>query len=64
MKIVALDGHTLNPGDNSWETSPGSANFVATTAPARPDIERARDAAVIVTNKAPLPAATIARLPS
>jgi glycerate dehydrogenase len=65
MKIVALDGYTLNPGDNSWDGIARLGVFAChDRTPPDQIVERAEDAAVIVTNKAPLPAATIARLPA
>lgn len=64
MNIVILDGHALNPGDNSWDAleALGTLSIYPRTAPAA-IIERAKDADIIVTNKAPLTAATIAALP-
>ena len=63
-RIVVLDGHTLNPGDLSWETlaALGSLEVHART---RPELllERAEGAALLLTNKTPLDAAAIARLP-
>ena len=64
MKIVVLDGHTLNPGDNPWdslekfgELSLFDRSTVGET------VLRARDAEIIVTNKATLFADTLAQLP-
>jgi glycerate dehydrogenase len=63
-KIVVLDGHTLNPGDLSWE---GIAALGELTVHERtgPDevLERAKGAQVLLTNKALLPEAVIAALP-
>jgi glycerate dehydrogenase len=64
MRIVVLDGHTLNPGDLDWtplETL-GEATIYARTAPEQIS-DRARNAAIVLTNKTPLAAETIARLP-
>jgi glycerate dehydrogenase len=52
MKIVVLDGHTLNPGDLSWEglQSLGECTVYDRT-PQELLIERAKDAEIILTNK-------------
>ena len=52
MKIVVLDGYTLNPGDLSWEgfESLGEVQVYART-PAEKTVERIGDAPVILTNK-------------
>lgn len=64
MKIVVLDGHTLNPGDLSWE---GLDRFGEVTVYERtpPDqiVGRAAGAAVLLTNKTPLTDETLSRLP-
>lgn len=63
MKIVVLDGHTLNPGDLSWESLQqlGECEIHARTAPG--DVaQRAGEAAIVLTNKTPLPADAIAGL--
>lgn len=64
MNIVILDGHALNPGDNSWAAleNLGTLTIYPRTNPTD-IIERAKDADIIVTNKAPVTAATIAALP-
>ena len=64
MKIVVLDGWTLNPGDNPWDAVARLGEFTChdRTPPAR-IVERARDAEIVLTNKAPLTAATLAQLP-
>ena len=63
MKIVVLDGHTLNPGDLSWDSisALGSLEIHPRTAPDQV-VERTRDADIILTNKSPLTAGTIAQL--
>lgn len=64
MKIVVLDGYTLNPGDNSWEQLAQLGNLtVYDRTPAEQIIERAREAAILLTNKTPLTADTLACLP-
>ena len=64
MSIVVLDGYTTNPGDLSWE--PLSALAPCTvwdrTAPADV-ITRLADAEIVLTNKTPLAAETLAALP-
>jgi len=64
MNIVVLDGHTLNPGDLSWDRlgELGTCTIHARTAP-RDILSRARGAEALLTNKTPLDAATIAALP-
>jgi glycerate dehydrogenase len=65
MNIVILDGHTLNPGDNPW-TALEKLGKVAVydRTPSAQIVERARDAEIILTNKTPLNAQTLASLPS
>ncbi|HEY5672137.1 MAG TPA: D-2-hydroxyacid dehydrogenase [Malonomonas sp.] len=64
MQIVVLDGHTLNPGDLDWSALEdlGSCSIFARTA-AKQIAERAAGAEIVLTNKAPLDAETIAKLP-
>jgi glycerate dehydrogenase len=64
VRIVVLDGHTLNPGDNPWDPIArlGDLAVFERTAPALV-VERAHDAEIVLTNKTPLDAATIASLP-
>lgn len=65
MKIVVLDGFTLNPGDLSWE---GLKQFgdvqVYERTPADQVLERSRDAEILFTNKTPLGGEIIRNLPS
>jgi len=64
MRIVVLDGQVLNPGDNPWDDVAKLGEFtVHDRTPDDLTVERARDAEIIVTNKSPLAAATIGRLP-
>lgn len=49
MKIVVLDGFTLNPGDLSWDAL-GDAKIYDRT-PTELVLERARDAEIVLTNK-------------
>ena len=64
MKIVALDGHTLNPGDNPWTPVEALGNFVVyDKTPAEQVVERALGCDVILTNKVPLTADIFDQLP-
>ena len=64
MKIVVLDGYTLNPGDLSWEdlASLGQLRVFDRTR-SEEVISRARDCDILFTNKTPLPAAILRELP-
>lgn len=64
MKIVVLDGLTLNPGDLTWEglQALGAVTVHDRTPPAQV-LERARDAEIVLTNKTVLGRAEIAALP-
>jgi glycerate dehydrogenase len=63
-RIVVLDGHTLNPGDLSWSAleALGDCTIHAHT-PAGDIVARAAGAPIVLTNKTPLSAATLAALP-
>ena len=63
MKIVVLDGYTLNPGDLTWKSLEAFGNFLVydRTVPEQ-IIPRAIDAEIILTNKTPLCAETISSL--
>ena len=65
MKIVALDGQTLNPGDNSWEpvSTLGEFSVYERTTPGEV-IERSIDADVILTNKVVLDKTLLGQLPN
>lgn len=63
-KIVCLDGHTLNPGDNPWiEVEKLASLTVYDRTPPELIAERAKDAEIILTNKTPLSAETLGMLP-
>lgn len=65
MKIVVLDGYTLNPGDLSWEGVEKLAEVtVYDRTPADQIVERAQEADIIFTNKTPLDEATLNQLPN
>lgn len=63
-RLVVLDGHTLNPGDLSWAEleSLGDCHIHART-PAAEIVPRSLGASLLLTNKTPLTAATLAGLP-
>ncbi|HEY4287017.1 MAG TPA: D-2-hydroxyacid dehydrogenase [Puia sp.] len=63
MKIVILDGYTLNPGDLSWEglEKLGDLTIHDRTAPADV-VSRAKDAEIVFTNKTPVDAAALEQL--
>ncbi|HTV39326.1 MAG TPA: D-2-hydroxyacid dehydrogenase [Candidatus Sulfotelmatobacter sp.] len=64
MKIIAIDGYTLNPGDNPWDEVAKLGDFISfDRTPVAQTVERTRDADIILTNKAPLSAQTINQLP-
>lgn len=64
MQIVCLDGHTLNPGDLSWERVEALGDLTVydhtTTALL---VERAQDADILLTNKVALARASLEQLP-
>ena len=64
MRIVVLDGHTLNPGDNPWDDVAclGSLVVHERTGPDQ-ILGRASGADIILTNKTPMSAQTIEQLP-
>lgn len=65
MKIIVLDGYTLNPGDLSWDKLKelGDVEIYDRT-PADKTLERSKDAEVILTNKAPLEGRILEQLSS
>jgi glycerate dehydrogenase len=63
-KIVVLDGYTLNPGDLSWDALRELGNVEVHDRTFAGDVVTvARDAAVVLTNKVPLRAEALARMP-
>jgi glycerate dehydrogenase len=65
MKIVVLDGYTLNPqGDNPWDEIEKLGELIVHDR-SGPDqiVERARPAEIVLTNKAPLSGETLEQLP-
>ena len=64
MRIVVLDGHTLNPGDNPWDAVAALGDLeVHDRTPEDQIAARAAGAPIVLTNKTPLSAETIAQLP-
>jgi len=64
MNIVVLDGYTLNPGDLSWDELEKLGNCrIYDRTPIAETVERAGGAEILLTNKAPVRAETIAALP-
>lgn len=65
MKIVILDGYTINPGDLDWTPIEeiGDVKIYDRTAPSEV-IERAEDAEIILTNKVIISAEIMDRLPN
>lgn len=64
MKIVVLDGYTLNPGDNPWTGVEGLGDLtVYDRTPADQVVERAKDAEIVLTNKTPMSRETFDQLP-
>ncbi len=62
-KIVVLDGHTLNPGDLSWESLEAIGDLtVHARTPPEQILERAADATIVLTNKVQLDRKTLERL--
>lgn len=65
MKIVVLDGHTVNPGDNPWDPVAALGEFSVHDRTSQDLVlERAAGAEIILTNKTILDGPTIAALPS
>ena len=64
MKIVVLDGHTLNPGDLSWEglKQLGEVSIYPRT-PRDQVVARAKGAPILLTNKTVLDALILQQLP-
>ena len=64
MKIVVLDGFTLNPGDLTWDglQSLGTCDIYERTPPGEV-VRRAVDAEIVLTNKAVLGRAELQQLP-
>jgi glycerate dehydrogenase len=64
MKLVVLDGHTLNPGDLSWDGLKHFGNLEVHERTSAADIlDRCKDAEIVFTNKTPLSEDVLAQLP-
>ena len=64
MIMVVLDGHTLNPGDLSWEGIKNQGELIVYDRTSEDEIvDRCQGAEVIFTNKTPLKKAEIQQLP-
>ncbi len=64
MKIVVLDGYTLNPGDISWQGFEKLGELVChDRTPAGQIVERIGNAEAVIVNKTPLSAATLDACP-
>ncbi len=65
MKIVVLDGYTLNPGDNPWTEVEALGDLVVYDRTFSDQvIERAKDAEIVLTNKTPLSSGLLKELPN
>ncbi|MHC5075320.1 MAG: D-2-hydroxyacid dehydrogenase [Planctomycetota bacterium] len=64
LKIVVVDGHTLNPGDLSWAGLDEQGQLkVYESTPAEKVVERCLDAEIVITNKVVFNKKTIDSLP-
>jgi len=64
MKIVVLDGYTLNPGDLSWDALKKLGDVtIHERTPSAEIVNRCEGAAIVLTNKTPLDEATLNQLP-
>jgi glycerate dehydrogenase len=65
MKIVVLDGYTLNPGDINWAGLKELGEVVIhERTPADKVLERSKDAEILLSNKTPIDEAVINQLPN
>lgn len=65
MKIVVLDGYTLNPGDNPWTVFEGLGELtVHDRTPVDLIVSRMAEADIVLTNKTPITAATLDACPA
>lgn len=64
MKIVLLDGYSINPGDLNWSVLEALGDLVVYERTAPGDVwERAKEADIVLTNKAKIPGDVIEALP-
>ncbi len=65
MKIVVLDGYTLNPGDLSWGRIADKGEFTVYDRTCESEIlNRIGDSEIVFTNKTPLNAETLSKCPN
>jgi len=65
MRIIVLDGYTLNPGDLSWAPIESLGDVIVhDRTPPEKVVERAADAEVVLTNKSVISAEMIQSLPA
>ncbi|MCB1103361.1 MAG: D-2-hydroxyacid dehydrogenase [Opitutaceae bacterium] len=65
LKIVVLDGFTLNPGDLNWSKFEALGNLeIFDRTPPEAIVDRLHDADIALTNKTPLTAEVINQLPT
>ena len=65
MKIVVLDGYTLNPGDLNWDGLKKLGDvMVYDRSPPDTVVERAAGAEIVFTNKTPLGEPVLQQLPN
>jgi glycerate dehydrogenase len=63
--IVILDGYTINPGDNPWDSLKALGNCtIYDRTPSEHKLERARDAEIILLSKVKLDESTLEALPN
>jgi glycerate dehydrogenase len=64
MKIVILDGYTINPGDNPWDPVEALGECaIYDRTPTELVLERAKDAEIILTSKVKMTEAVLEQLP-
>lgn len=64
MKIVILDGYTLNPGDLSWDSFRELGELIVyDRTPGEDVISRIGDASIVITNKTPITEETLIACP-
>ena len=64
MKIVVIDGYTLNPGDNPWDEVAAWGDLVVyDRSKPKQILERTKGARIVVVNKTPVCAEILAELP-
>ena len=65
MKIVVVDGYTLNPGDLSWNMLSALGELmVYDRTPIELIVERCKEATIVLTNKVPFSKETLVALPN